>query len=98
MYWDKTRKKNIKGEEQKHLALRIDNTFCAKAHTRVEEVQREVCAQNESLLAAHLKGEHSIRCYGEAEPEWTCTNINSVFQQCTENIDPRGETVDIQAV
>lgn len=65
MHRDKTRKKNIKGEQQKHSALRTDNTFCAKAHTTVEEVQREVCAQNESLLAAHLKGEHSInRCHG----------------------------------
>lgn len=65
MHWGKTRKENIKGEEQKYLALGMDNTFCARAHTTVEEVQREVCAQNESTLAAHLKGEHSInRCRG----------------------------------
>lgn len=37
----------------------------------MEEVQREVWAQNEGLLAAHLKGEHSInRCLG-ARQNWS---------------------------
>lgn len=45
---DKKRKENIKEEEQKRLALGMDNTFCARAHTTGEEVQRELCAQNES--------------------------------------------------
>lgn len=47
------------------------NTLCATAHTTVEVVQGEVCAQNESLLAAHLEGEHSIKkCHG-ARQNWS---------------------------
>ena len=44
------------------------NTLCARAGTMVDEVQGEICDQNESLLAAHLKGEHSInRCHGAGQ-------------------------------
>lgn len=63
-------KRRREKEEQKHLALEMDNTFCTRAHTTGEEVQREVCAQNESLLA-HLKGEHSIKRCHRAWQNWS---------------------------
>jgi len=44
------------------------NTLWATADAMVEEVQGKMYDQNESLLAAHLKGEHNInRCHGAGQ-------------------------------
>lgn len=78
---DKKRKEDVKREEQKHLALGMDNTLCARAHTIVEEVQREVSAQNETLASSTPERwtQYQKMPWGKAELEWTCTKINSVF-------------------
>lgn len=73
MHSGKTGKEGIKGEELKCLAPGMDKPpCCARADTMAEEVQGEMHDQNEGLLIAHLKGEHSInRCHG-VRPHLEC--------------------------